>query len=30
MDGLCDKNSSLEAELAAAKKKVAELENNYR
>jgi len=30
MDALCDRNSSLEAELAAEKKKVAELENNYR
>ena len=26
MDALCDRNSSLEAELAAAKKKIAELE----
>ena len=30
MDALCDRNSSLEAELAAAKKKFAELEKNYR
>ena len=30
MDALCDRNSSLEAELAAAKKIIAELENNYR
>jgi hypothetical protein len=29
MDTLCDRNSSLEAELAAAKKKIAELENNH-
>ena len=30
MDALYDRNSSLEAEVAAAKKKIAELENNYR
>jgi hypothetical protein len=30
MDTMCDRNSSLEAELAAAKKKIAELEKNQR
>jgi hypothetical protein len=30
MDTMSDRNSSLEAELAAAKKKIAELENNHR
>ena len=29
MDTMCHRNSSLEAELAAAKKKIAELENNH-
>jgi hypothetical protein len=30
MDTMCDRNSSLEAELATAKKKIAELEKNQR
>jgi len=30
MDTMSDRNSSLEAELATAKKKIAELENNHR